>query len=113
MWQKSGLAKCLEELKNWADRNYLKLNDNKTQLLRVSKSSYSSPLRVCLKLMGQTLKVENCAKYLGVWLDSRLSTTRQINSVCSQGYILWKIYGEFHLKYLSYVLGLSLLIPVF
>ena len=91
----SDLANCLEEIKEWANRNYLKLNDNKTQLLCVSKKSYSSPLPTYLKLMGQTLKVENCAKYLGVWLDSRLSISRQINSVCSQGYImlknLWRI----------------------
>jgi len=33
----SDLAKCLEEIKEWANRNYLKLNDNKTQLLCVSK----------------------------------------------------------------------------
>ena len=45
---------------------------------------------IYLKLMGQTLKVENCAKYLGVWLDIRLSISRQINSVCSQGYIMLK-----------------------
>ena len=89
------LVNGLEEIKELANRNYLKLNDNKTQLLCVSKKCYSSPLPTYLKLMGQTLKVENCTKYLGVWLDSRLSISRQINSVCSQGYImlknLWRI----------------------
>ena len=48
-----------------------------------------------LKLMGQTLKVENCAKYLGFWLDKSLRISMQITSVCSQGYMvlknLWKI----------------------
>jgi len=45
--------------------------------------------------MGQTLKVENCTKYLGFWLDKSLSINRQIGSVCSQGYMmlkqLWRI----------------------
>ena len=72
----SDLANCLEEIKKWANRNYLKFNDNKTQPLCVSKKSYFSPLANYLKLMGQTLKVENSAKYLVVWLDSRLSISR-------------------------------------
>ena len=61
-----------------------------TQLLCISKEIYPSPLPNYLKLMGQMLKVENCAKYLGFWLDSSLSISKQINSVCSQGYIMLK-----------------------
>ena len=87
----SDLAKCIKETKDWAaNRNYLKLIDSKTLLLCVSKKRYSFPLPIYLKLMKQTLKVEKCAKYLGFWLGSSLSISRQINSVCSQGYIMLK-----------------------
>ena len=45
--------------------------------------------------MWQTLNLENCTKYVGFWLDSRLSIIRKFDSVCSQGYIilknLWRI----------------------
>ena len=40
----SDLAKCWEEIKQWASRNYLKLNDGKIQVLCISKKSYSSAL---------------------------------------------------------------------
>ena len=55
----SDLAKCLKEINEWASRNYLKLNDNKTQLFCFFKKSYSSSIPIYLKLFGQTLKVEN------------------------------------------------------
>ena len=34
----SDLAKCLEEVKEWTNRNYLSQIDGKTQLLCVSKN---------------------------------------------------------------------------
>ena len=56
---------------------------------------YSFHLPIYLKLMQQTLKVENRTKYLGFWFDSKLSISRRINSVCYQGYKmlnkLWRI----------------------
>ena len=55
-WYFSDLAKCLEEIKEWAIRNYIKLNDSKTQLRRVSKKSYSSTLPIYLKLIGSRWK---------------------------------------------------------
>ena len=91
----SDLAKCLEEIKEWANRNDLKLHDCKTKLLCVSKICYSYPSPIYLKLMGQTLKVEICPKCLGFWLNKSRSISRQINNVRSKGYMMlmnfWKI----------------------
>ena len=56
----SDLAKCLEEIKELASRNYIKLNDSNTHLLCVSKKICCFPIPIYLKLMRQTLKVENC-----------------------------------------------------
>ena len=48
--------------------------------------------------MEQTLKVENCAKYLGSWFDKSLSISKQINNVCSQGYMMLKNLWRFSSK---------------
>ena len=43
----------------------------------------------------EKIKVQSTAKYLGIWLDSNLTMSKQINTVCSQGYWmlrnLWRI----------------------
>ncbi len=48
--------------------------------------------------MDEVIQVENSAKYLGVWLDQRLTFSRQISNICSKGFMtlrnLWRISGK-------------------
>ena len=59
---------------------------------------HSCLLPIYLMLFVQTLKVKNCKTYHGILLDSRLSLSRQIKSVCSQGYIFLKNYQRISSK---------------
>ena len=93
--QLSNLNECLNQVKKWASKNYLKLNDNKTQLICLSPKNNKLDKPITINLMGEDIKVEKTAKYLGVWLDDNLNMIKQINNVCAQGYVmlknLWKI----------------------
>ena len=61
----------------------------------LSPKSNKVPKPSHINLMGQDITVENSAKYLGVLLDENLTMVKQINKVCSQGYLmlknLWRI----------------------
>ena len=89
------LRKCLLEIQEWATNNYLKLNQDKTQILCISSKNCTCTKPQQLNVMGELINVKTSAKYLGIWLDEHLSFTKQINQVCSQGYgtlrNLWKI----------------------
>ena len=89
------LQDCLQVVQQWANVNFLKLNKKKTQLLCISSKKYSHSKPSHLDIMGEMIKVDSSAKYLGFWLDEHLDFSKQINNVCSQGYWalrnLWKI----------------------
>ena len=91
----SRLQKCLNEIKVWTSKNFLKLNNNKTKLLCLSPRNSKLLKPDYINLMGEDIKVESVVKYLGIWLDKNLTMSKQINSVCSQGYLmlrnLWQI----------------------
>ena len=48
-----------------------------------------------INIMEEIVIVSKEAKYLGVWIDEHLSMSKQINSICSYGYMMlkniWKI----------------------
>ena len=91
----ANLKSCLQEIKLWTGKNYLKLNNKKTQLLCITSKNYTHQIPRELYLMGESITVGCSAKYLGVWLDQHLTFKKQINHVCAQGYRilknLWKI----------------------
>ena len=91
----SNLKLCLLEIHRWASNNYLKLNNNKTQLICLSPKRNTISKPSVINLMGEDIPVENSARYLGIWLDENLCMSKQVNNVCGQGYAmlrnLWKI----------------------
>ena len=63
--------------------NKLKLNREKTELMKVGMtSSLSKVLDKTLELDGNNIEFKEHVKYLGVKLDQTLSMTNQISSVC-------------------------------
>ena len=91
----SDLKACLNDIKLWANKNFLKLNNKKTQLLCISSKNCNVTKPQYINLMGENITIEDSAKYLGFWIDKHLAFSKQINLVCSQGYWmlrnLWKI----------------------
>ena len=91
----TNLENCLNRIISWTNKNFLKLNNNKTQFMAISTKNYTSHKIQHLTLMGETFKVESSVKSLGFILDDNLQMDKQINHVCSVGYYmlrnLWKI----------------------
>ena len=85
---------CLQKVKSWANKNFLKLNNKKTQVICFSLN-YKYNLPTQINIMDEVIQVDDSAKYLGVWLDQNLTFSKQINRICSSGYMmlrnLWRI----------------------
>ena len=81
------LQECLLEIKLWAKSNCLKLNDSKTKVMCLSSKNCRLVKPKSVNIMGETVAVEKTVKYLGVWLDENLSMSKQVSSLCSQGYL--------------------------
>ena len=86
------LKNCMDEIKYWANINFLKLNDTKTKFLILSNKS---PNPGVFSNVFSNFSVDVNAKNLGFILDSKLSFNAQINHVCQCGYYLlrnlWRI----------------------
>ena len=84
------INQCLAEIKEWMVKNFMKLNESKTELLLIGKPLVLKKFNLELSLQfGSTIitptvcKSENW-KSLGILLDSSLNMERQLNSVKSK-----------------------------
>ena len=79
---------CVEHVKAWMDSNKLKLNDDKTEALVVGTRSMTG---VCysehLNIGGSPIPFQPKVKSLGVVLDSSLTMSHHISSVCRSAYL--------------------------
>lgn len=79
--------KCLGEIKSWMVKNFMKLNESKTELLVLGKPKVlrECKLDIILQFGDMTIYPTDCKgdnwKSLGVKLDESLGMERQINSV--------------------------------
>ena len=84
---KNRINKCLAEVKMWMVNNFMKLNEDKTELLVMGKPRVLKEfnLDISLQFGEETIAPTECKgdkwKSLGVKLDESLSMTRQINNV--------------------------------
>lgn len=84
---KGSISNCLREMKNWMLENFMKLNENKTQLLVFGKphilkmQEASFHIKFEDIIISQTLCKGDNGKSLGVKLDETLSMDRQIAEV--------------------------------
>ena len=79
---------CVEHVKAWMDSNKLKLNDDKTEALVVGTRSRTG---VCysehLNIGGSPIPFQPKVKSMGVVLDSSLTMSHHISSVCRSAYL--------------------------
>jgi len=73
----------------WCDKNNLRLNTKKTQLIhfRQANSTFDKNAEYCnssVKVKGTEIKPSDTVKYLGVVLDKHLNFKDQVNSVCKK-----------------------------
>ena len=90
----SKINNCLIDIKSWAERNFLKLNDKKTKFLQI-KTKHSKISTDDFFITETEFKFESWVKNLGMIIDENLNFKKQINEVCRVGFFvirqLWRI----------------------
>ena len=84
------IQKCVKKIKNWMATNFLKLNDDKTEVLVVSKNAKTSnnistkitPIKIGDSMVEPKDQVRN----LGVLFDSTCSLEKHVNNICKGAY---------------------------
>lgn len=70
----SKLNECLSDIRDWMAANFLKLNDNKTELVLIGHAKRLAKIKDFRLSIGDAIvKPSPCAKNLGVYFDSSLS----------------------------------------
>ena len=91
---KQKIEACVSDIKIWMKENFLKLNDDKTEVLVITtRSGLSDSLSVSIRVGDQDIPPsDNPPRNLGVIFDSALSLKSHISSVCkSINYYIYSI----------------------
>ena len=83
----SHMESCLSVVQEWMSQQYLKMNNDKTEILLISSKPMSRKLHVPLLQIDNTGIIStSSAKCLGVIIDSHVSLETHISSVCRAAY---------------------------
>ena len=83
----SSLRACLEEITQWMYTNYLKLNEEKTELIEIRPSTHSTSSITSIKYNVQNIEPSPYGKSLGIIFDSSISMKKQVNDVSKTCYM--------------------------
>ena len=79
----TNLENCATEVKNWMDKNRLRMNDEKSEFIMFSSRQLAKKIDTdCLNVNGTTIQKGEVIKYLGIWLDSELNFKHHITMKC-------------------------------
>ena len=77
------LEHCMEEVQIWMDKNCLKLNNAKTELILFgSRQTLSKCVTNSININGHEVDRSVTIKYLGAWLDQELKMKQHIVNKC-------------------------------
>jgi len=95
------LELCLQDVKLWMARNYLKLNDSKTDFMILgSAHSLKNISTTHIKIGDELVKPSTSVKNIGATLDHQLKMDKQINMVCKSAWFHMYQLGKIK-KYLT------------
>ena len=78
---------CVQDAKAWLCDNGLVMNDNKSQAIVIRSSSLRTPTSLTrVNICGQLVDTSPVIRDLGFTIDSNLTTTSQVASVCRSAY---------------------------
>ena len=81
------LEKCVCDIRVWMRSNWLKLNDDKTEVMVFgSKQAMARQQSISLKIGDAEVKSTGKVKNLGIIEDPQLSMTHQVNAVCKSAF---------------------------
>ena len=90
----SRIESCVEDIKIWMRNNFLKLNEDKTELIVItSRETISDKLNIGLNIGGCNITPNKCApRNLGVLFDTTCSLKSHVGKMCSNiNYNLYSI----------------------
>ena len=88
------LEKCINDVKMWMGENYLKMNDDKTQIIYF-QPRHDRVFEKNVRIGEFEIKPSSCIKNLGVKMDQMLTSENQVNQTTKSAY--------FHLRNISKV----------
>jgi hypothetical protein len=90
------LEACIAEIREWLTRNYLKLNDLKTEFLPIVPSSARALVEgLVLNVSGAGIAAVDKVRDLGAYLDSRMDMSANTTAIIRSCY--------FHLRHISQI----------
>ena len=100
----SKIYKCVSAIKKWMATNFLKLNDDKTEIMVLARNKKQCDENreaiVPVKIGDCVVEPKEYVRNLGVIFDSTLSLERHVNNVCKNAYYQIKCIGRIR-KYLD------------
>ncbi len=85
----AAISNCINEIRSWMGNHFLKLNDEKTELLILSSKATRHTLSPpSLKIGDCTIEPSTKARNLGVIFDSTLSLEDHVNSICRKSHFI-------------------------
>ena len=84
------LQDCLSSVKDWIDKNWLKMNNSKTEIIIFgSRQQLLKTTTNSMCINGDKIKINDCIKYLGVWADQHLTSKHHIKIKCKTA--MWNL----------------------
>lgn len=81
---------CIDILNNWFIANRLHLNVDKTNIMTFPRTKASD---ICVKLNGMSIEKVECCRYLGIFIDDKLTWSHHIDIIYKK---LMKYVGIFY-----------------
>lgn len=100
----SRLEQCIEDIRVWMKHNFLKLNDNKTELIIFgANKSIEQVTAWSIIVQDEEILPTTAARNIGAYMDSALKMNAHINSIIKSCYIqlrhlvkIWKYLNRRH-----------------
>ena len=78
---------CLADIRLWMVKNFMKLNDDKTEYLIISSPNMRSKITSKdLQVGGVSVSPSSSARNLGVYFDNTMKMDKHISEVCQKSY---------------------------
>ena len=84
----TSIADCLHNVKAWMDSYFLKLNENKSEIIVFGSEGFQRSIHIkgAFTKSGECIRFSNCIKYLGVHFDKCVYLDTHVNKVVSSCY---------------------------
>lgn len=81
------IGHCIEDVKIWMNVNKLKLNEDKTEVLLCNTNKDVESTEKHIHIESEKVPITEKVKNLGVYFDSKLSMSPQVNHLCKIMYL--------------------------